>query len=468
MRFGTVFALLSFTVITQAQVTPLYSQDERDAVIQYWSKPERYATTLPADALEKGLWQVRQTVSGSKWLWDYQKGKKLPPTGLPVAVTDEQKQWEAWIQAKLARDRWDALQVAQSANERVIGKRVPPGDVNTPSAEPPRPGPIPPSLLAHCGNAPPLAEAVVPMSHAVVFDDVTISYRDNTRLSSPRYAYYRFEKGVMSGGVPVKSFSPERLNSLCQAAGINETEARVMKAVSMLEGGFDSVNTYDTGFVSVGFIQFAGLSGGSNSLGQLLKLYKENSPIDFQQDFRRFGVDVTPDGVLQVLDLSTAAELNGADAVKEIIEDKRLIAVFQRAGLRSDKFNAMQLRAARDIYFPVDTVTLQFGGSVLTGKVSDFIKSEAGLAILMDRKVNTGKLDPLPAILNQLAEEVKPQSLADFAKYERDIVAALQYRKDYLADASLSQPAAAPPTRWSSQASRGGNTGRNSRSRGGG
>ncbi len=442
--------------MSQAQISPLFTPQERDAVIQFWSKPDRYTSTVPSDALDKGLWQVRLTVGGSKWLWDHQRGKKIPPSSTPIPQNDEQKQWEAWILAKLARDRWEGLQVAQRANEAILGKRLPAPDQHTPAAEPPFAGPIPPSLFAHCGNPPPLAEAVVPMMHSVLFEDVAIAYRDNTRLSSPRYAYYRFEKGVMSGGIPAKSMAPEKLTQLCQMAAISESEAKVMRAVSILEGGFDSVNTYDTGFVSIGFIQFASLSGGSNSLGQLLKMYKAFDAEAYANDFRRYGIDVTPEGVLQVLDLSTAIELNGPDAVKEIIEDKRLVAVFQRAGQRSDKFNAMQLRAARDLYLPTnDAISLQVGDTMLVGSVSDFIKSEAGLAVLMDRKVNTGKLDPLASILTQLAAEVKPQSLADLAAYERDIVTALKYRKDYLTDNTLSQPPMSRSTRWSSQASRG-------------
>jgi hypothetical protein len=254
----------------------------------------------------------------------------------------------------------------------------------------------------------------------------------------------------------------DHLAELCKMAGIDETSSRVMKAVSILEGGFDSVNTYDTGFVSVGFIQFASLSGGSNSLGALLKTYKDQFPADFEADFRRFGIDVTPDGVLDVLDLSTGAELLGPDANRQIIEDKRLIAVFQRAGLKSDKFNAMQLKTAHDIYLPSsDPISIQVGGRMVTGIISDFVKSEAGMAILMDRKVNTGKLDPLVQMVSDLANELQIQSLADLAPYEHDLMAAVKYRKDYLADPTLSQPPASPASRWATQYSRSsGRTGR--------
>jgi hypothetical protein len=283
------------------------------------------------------------------------------------------------------------------------------------------------------------------LQHTIVFDDASITYRDNPLLGNPRYAFYRYAHGVMSGGVPVKSIPDAKMAELNRMAGISESEARVMRAVSLLEGGFDSVNTYDTGFVSIGFIQFASLSGGANSLGALLKLYRDTFPTDYRNDFKRFGIDVTEAGVLQVLDITTGAELTGGPAAMKIIDDKRLIAVFQRAGLVSDRFNAMQLKAARDLYLPAgDALTVQVGGRALTGRVSDVVRSEAGLAVLMDRKVNTGKLGNITEVLAELAQAVNARTLADLAAYERWVIDALKYRKDYFTDSSLSQPGPTP------------------------
>ena len=108
-----------------------------------------------------------------------------------------------------------------------------------------------------------------------------------------------------------------------------------MRAVSILEGGFDSVNTYDTGYVSVGFIQFASLKEGGGSLGAVLKNFKAADPLAFASDFHRFGVDVDETGHLVVVDPTSGAVATGAEANARIIEDKRLIAVFGRAGARA-------------------------------------------------------------------------------------------------------------------------------------
>jgi hypothetical protein len=459
MRLRTVLFTLAMSSFAAAQ-TPsmnLFTSDERDAVLRYWSDPTRYVSTVPTDAMEKGLWQVRLTTEGSTWLWALNKGKKNlgPPLPDAPAASDEQKAADAWVTARIARDRWIAWQAAVRNNQRVLGKALPAVDKDTPAVEPPDPGPLPALLAGTVGNPPPFAAAVVPMQHEVRFDDGTLVYQDNIRTGSQRYAYYRYSQGVISFGTAVKTLPQDKLDHLFHLANISDAEARVMRSVSMLEGGFDSINTYDTGYVSVGFIQFACLKDGAGSLGAMLRDYKTTNPDQFQKDFRDFGIDVTPSGALGVLDLVTGAEVYGPDAAKKIIDDKRLIAVFQHAGQRSEPYVAAQIRAAKDLYYPGDdTFSITIDGQTYTGKVSDVIKSEAGLATLMDRKVNTGTIALLTQVATDIAAEVKPKSLAELAKYEWEIVQRMRYRRDYLADASLSQPQAS--ARTGSQTSRGG------------
>ncbi len=360
------------------------------------------------DALKQGLWQVRLTTKGSVWLMAYNKARRVsaPPTENAQPANDLQRGWETWVVAKLNRDRWDALQTAQAANQKILGTLLPATDKKGPTTEPPHPGPIPDDLFALVGDPPKLAEAVVPMERDVAFEDITLTYVDNIRVSNPRYAYYRFAQGLNSEGVAVKTMPTDRLDHLFRLAGVDESEARVMRAVSLLEGGFDAVNTYDTGFVSVGFIQFACLKEGGGSLGTFLEDYKKSNPDDYQRDLRQYGIDVTPTSLLDIVDPQTGAELTGPDAALKVIDDARLIAVFQRAGLKSDSFIAAQIRSAKSQFFPADDpVTVSVGGQTITGKVSDFIKSEAGLATLMDRKVNTGHLDLLQSVVSDVANQ---------------------------------------------------------------
>jgi len=453
MRLRLIIAILTAATLGCAQTqnptppAPQFTADERTQIMDYWSQPGRYAITAPVDAQTKGLWQVRLSVKGSTWLQAYNRARKVsaPPTENAQPANDQQRTWETWVVAKLNRDRWEALQAAQDANEKVLGTRLPAPDKSTPATEPPRPGPIPDALYALAGNPPKFAEAVVPMERDVTFEDITLSYQDNIRLSNPRYAYYRFAQGVNSEGVAVKEMPQERLDHLFQLAGVSDSEAKIMKAVSLLEGGFDAINTYDTGFVSVGFIQFASLKEGAGSLGTFMLDYKTASPDDFQHDLRQFGIDVTPSGVLDVLDLQTGAELTGPDAALKIIEDARLIAAFQRAGLKSDSFSAAQIRSAKSQFYPGDdNVNIIVGSKTITGKVSDFIKSEAGMATLMDRKVNTGKLDPFNSVIADVANQAGIANIGDLASHEMEIVQRMKYRKNYLEDSTLTQPSGTP------------------------
>lgn len=441
LAFGQAIKTSPQTSVPPA--VPLFTADEKAKVLDYWSQPGRYVLTTPADAQTKGVWQVRLTVRGSTWLWNYNKARKVsaPPTENAQPANGQQKDWEAWVSAKLARDRWDALQAAQNANQKLLGIRVPNPDKTFPAVEPPQPGPIPDGLLALAGDPPRFAEVVVPMEHDVVFEDQTLVYQDNIRVSNPRYPYYRFAHGVNSEGLAVKEMPADRLDHLFRLASVSESEARIMRAVSLLEGGFDAINTYDTGYVSVGFIQFASLKEGAGSLGAFLLEYKTSNPDGFQRDIRQYGIDVSPTGALDVLDLQTGAELTGPDAALKIVEDPRFSATFQRAGLKSDSFIAGQIRSAKSQFFPGDDVVkVTVGSQVLTGKVSDFIKSEAGLATLMDRKVNTGHLDPFVSIVTDIATQANISSLADLASHELEIIQRMKYRKNYLDDSSLSQP----------------------------
>jgi hypothetical protein len=213
-----------------------------------------------------------------------------------------------------------------------------------------------------------------------------------------------------------------------------------MKAVSLLEGGFDSVNTYDTGFVSVGFIQFACLTAGAGSLGQVLQSMKAADPIGYEQHFRRFGIDVALSGALAVVDLGTGEERQGPEAAQTIIADKRLVAVFERAGQVSVGFRVAQLRVAHARYFPNDVLALNVNGKNVAVPVSDLFRSEAALATLMDRKVHTGNIRPLTETVQSVFDQNGLTSTNDFVDYERTVVQMMRHRKDFLADTSLSQP----------------------------
>jgi hypothetical protein len=438
-----------------AQPQPLFTEAERKALVAYWNAPNRYSIEVsPAAPGKPGPWTVRLTPEGSSWFLTYQRavtgGKKIPPSQTAKSGVPE---WESWIDAKIAWDKYHAQKLADSANGTNSIAVASPGPSPVPQqpTPPPYPGPAPASLLAITGN-PPAAfhSATVPMQYTVRFDenDEPYIYRDNVRFDKDRFAYYRFSKGVVSYGKRVKDIPEAELGILFKEAGFSPSERKCFAQVSALEGGFETTQTYDTGYVSVGFIQFVTMADGSGEqdICKALALEKKENPAAFQQDFRQFGLDIQPDRTLTVVDPATGAELSGKDAVNKIIEDKRLTAIWQRAGRRSAAFRVAQIKQAKASYWPVSdpiTVTLA-DGTKLTGTVGDVVKSEAGMATLLDRKINTGNIRPFSDSVAKIMTDNKLKTLADAAKYEKPIVAELTYRRSFLEEPSLAQPPSPP------------------------
>jgi hypothetical protein len=441
--YGTLPVLALILSFASAQTS--FLPEERDRITQFWKDPSRLATVVPEAANKQGLFVVRQSPEGSFWLWNFNKLRglgKVPPTQtapvVPVASPGIQpgsaKAWETWLQAK---QKFDEYQSALAANEENrLG-----GFPTVPQVESPDPGPAPADLVAFAGEPPRFFEPARPNEFRIVFHDAEYRYVDNVTVPK-QYAYYRFRQGVRAAGKPVKAMPDDELNSLFERAGISPKMCKTMRAVSLLEGGFESVNTYDTGYLSVGVIQFAALSEGGGSLGAVLAKMEMESPTAFQEHFRNFGIDVSDSGKIQVFDTDQQQELEGLDAVLRIIEDKRLTAVFQRAGERSEEFRISQLKVAYERYYPAnDVLLLNTTKGQIQGTVAEVFRTDAGIATLMDRKVNTGGLGNLTALLTQLAEKVGATRLADLAAYEYELTEAMQYRHNFLNDASLEKPA---------------------------
>ena len=450
----TAFAQNTTLPVPAPGLAPLFSTEEGARIVGFWNESGRYRAEpdVPADGK---LWVTRLTPAASVWFRSYTSALSqvaLPPGQNAVAQTPTQQKWENWVQAKLAHDSWTAQQSADRANSAlafattIAPVALPATPLSIPPAEnvaPPHPGVMPDDLRALTGNAPALRAAVAPWKFTVNFPDGdSVSYRDHVKIGNARYGYYRFDEGVQFFGPALRNSPPAELQSLLEDGGFTPFEARVTDAVSRLEGGFGSVNTYDTGWVSVGFIQFASLSSGGGALGELMKVYKSDDAQAYARDFRQYGIDVDDQGLLVALDPATGAELHGPDANRAIIADKRLIAVWQHAGLRSREFQLAQLKAAKTRFYPADR-PLQIslaGGQVLTGKVSDVVHSQAGMATLFDRSVNTGNINLFGAELQKLMTQKNLSSLEEAAKYERELIQKVKWRVNFLQDQTLSQP----------------------------
>lgn len=416
--------------------TPMFSDAERGAIKAWWSKGQRYV------ASPTGTREVRQTPEGSAWIWKFYRARgkgKVIPTGPPIATTEEQAEWDRWLDERFERD-WKAA-------EGIVSN----------TGQSPLLVPTPEKVEKLFGEPPLFAEVVEPIKHSVRFDSgEVITLADNPTLRK-KYAYYRFKSGVMSVGRPVKSIPRDELVALFADAGVSERDRNVMMAVSSLEGGFDSINTYDTGFVSVGFIQFACLSGGGGSLGQVMRRHKSENSNEFDSLFRRVGLDVTESGQLVVFDSTSGRELVGGEAANFIIQNPQFAIAFQMAG-RDRTFQLAQIAVAHAMYVPTrdDLVQVRIGGDTVPLALSEILTSEAGMAVLMDRKVNTGTLEPLGEVVSKFIEEQSLTNLDDLLKWEGELVARCKFRKDTLGDASLGQPAASSFLRDASRMSRSG------------
>ena len=430
--------------------SPLYTVDERAKVVTYWNQPGRYI--LGVRTMDKeGPVVARLLPEASVWLRAYNNVRRPGKTPLtkqftPTTDTAESKKWEDWVSAKLNYDRWVAQTAADMSNAQLgisgAAAITPTPASPTPAPPtPPLPGVIPDDLFAAVGNPPPMYVPILPRRYTITFEgEAPLVYTDNIAGGTSRNPSYRFAQGVISMGVRLREWSRKDLDALFAPMGLTPFEQNVLKAVSVLEGGFDSVNTYDTGYVSVGFIQFATLGGGAGSLGAVVKQEKDATPTDFERDFKRFGVNVDPTGTLDVVDPQTGAELRGPAAIYKIIDDKRLIAVFQRAG-KTRAFQTAQIRIAKQNYYPADDpVTITIGGAEKTIKVSDVIHSEAGMATLFDRKVNTGNIRILGDVVTRFMDEHKLTDVRQVVPYERTLIPMLQWRTDFLTNPDLAQP----------------------------
>ena len=76
--------------------------------------------------------------------------------------------------------------------------------------------------------------------------------------------------------------------------------------------------------------------------------------------------------------------------------------------------------------------------------MSDVVKSEAGLALLLDRKINTGNIRPFVDVIAKTMGTHNLKTLDEASKWEREILGEMIYRRDFLKDTTLQQPPALP------------------------
>ncbi len=418
---------LAFGSIDPSMV-PRFTVSEAAAVRRWWADPSRYQVNDQMSASEGGPYTVAPTVEGSVWLLAYYKaffpGQPILPDRPPVPTTPSQRRAAQRIEARFQEDWSLASKDAAALNQGLDPAPTPPGD---------RLDGLSPTL----GPAPRFAQAFRAKRYTVVFPDATVFASDNVKLDRG-FPYLRATDGI---DVPGFANGAGVWEAALMRVGATGDKGKVLQAVSGLEGGFDCVNTYDTGRVSVGVVQFASMADGSGSLGSLLRAFKRDDPSGFQVAFRRYGVDVTSSGVLAVLDPATGCEVQGQAAVRRIQADKRLTAVFVRAGRVSAAFRGEQIHMALAMFWPGDRVVdWQSGGRRFSARLGEVFRSQAGMATVMDRLVNTGDVSAVLAVVRDRAVASGAKGAADLSNQESRLIRELRYRQDFMLLAGLTKP----------------------------
>jgi hypothetical protein len=434
---------------------PIYSAEDAQKVADRWKNEGALVTSETKEEIETVAytrWRERLRAAIDQIVVDAIRGKgrtlELEGIAEPISVIEQDLAgWSAWV-------------AEFEAHERFVLRN--PGGAAKPGA-PPDPGPPPGELVAAKDpagkdvGAPPSPSFRIVRKHTVTIPGRTepITYTEAVRKGgvSPDYKYLTNETGLGRMGTPL--IKRTDMNDLFDAAGITDVAQRkALVKVPAKEGGFEAVNTYDTGFVSVGAIQFTTREAGTGSLIDVLRAAKLANEDEFATYFRDLGIDVDDQG-LGVVDPGSASVLRGKDAVRKIMDDPRLTAVFQHAGERWRTYQVAQLKEAIRSYWLADQavkVKYTLGRKKpkaieLDGRFSDVLRSEAGKIALMDTAVQKGAPTAKKLFREACAAVGKKHevmSLDELALYEREIIPAIVNRIPVLKETDLTQPPPLP------------------------
>lgn len=249
---------------------------------------------------------------------------------------------------------------------------------------------------------------------------ITASFRDNVKS-----IYTVFRNGVSYAG----SSRPQFPISVYESVGLNDAQARALRFVSLHEGCFDAINSYDKAIFSFGFIQFTASQATGSSLSQVLAHYKHNCPDLFRKYFIAAGIDVgyiLDNGAVRApitvvaLHGKTGERLVNDAAFSYIKDNIQLYGPFIQSGYEPTMVRE-QLRIASYMYVQ-KALTMTTSITVLGQKftiplISQVVQSEGMSTILIDLAVNRG-VGGMTKVVNgalaYIAEQNKFASISDF------------------------------------------------------
>lgn len=198
---------------------------------------------------------------------------------------------------------------------------------------------------------------------------------------------------------PTAAYLAERLAALA----LDPAEAPLLAAVSSLEGGFDSLQTYAQGRFAWGFLQFTG-NGGLPALMQRLRLLE---PDRFDRYFSAAGIGVAP-GMLVIE--SGGRRLRGWRALNHLHDQPALWKQFLIAS-QDPAVRDVQVHAAYHHYLLRSRdAAIELGGRPY--RLGDVLAGHPlGHAVLLDRAVEGG-LTHVVRLFQRAARQVGAQSPA--------------------------------------------------------
>ncbi|HEY4244777.1 MAG TPA: DUF4157 domain-containing protein [Kofleriaceae bacterium] len=192
--------------------------------------------------------------------------------------------------------------------------------------------------------------------------------------------------GVDSEGAP----DHKQVTDVMATAGLSSSRQKILAGISALEGGFDTVNTYDRAKVTWGFVQWTG--GSHSDLTSTLTIIKQKQPDAFAKAFQAYGIDVV-DNELSITVPGSKDTITGEDAANAIMGNPKLAAVLAHAGRNTDIQKGevqaaaqLEIDEAMNMRVPIDLGK----GKKKVVTASTLMTSEYGIGFLANTYVHSG------------------------------------------------------------------------------
>ena len=168
-------------------------------------------------------------------------------------------------------------------------------------------------------------------------------------------------------------------------AGLSNSKAKILKAISGFEGGFDTVNTYDRAKVTWGFVQWTG--GSHSDLTKALTIIKQSCPEAFARSFQAYGIDIEKDRLV-ISPPDGSGQLVGAEAAEALMKNPLLAAALSHAG-RDKDVQKGEVKAAEQIEIEA-ALEMKVKAEKHEISTKQLITSEYGVGLLANTYVHSG------------------------------------------------------------------------------